>query len=149
MEQLPCHTEMVTPTPIQAQANTLSNTQANTLSNTQANVSGGPNNVTVNPASAAVDSSSDDLGQLNGMSSRKTSGESPTCQIPPENQITCAVEIHREKTKTPTAMMAMTEQPASATTTTATATSTPKSSPAPSTRSPLPHELCHMRETIV
>lgn len=92
------------------------------------------------------------FSQLNGTASRKSSDES-TCQIPPENQITCAVEIHREKTKTPTTMMSMTEHPSSA--------STPRASPTPNPgqgqgsasntprRSPLPYEYGSMRETIV
>lgn len=100
----------------------------------------------LNISSTATGSARDDLGQVNGVSSRKTSGES-TCKIPPENQITCAVEVHREKTtKTTTASTARAEQPAVAATT---PTSTPRDSPAPTTRSPLPHELYHMRETIV
>ncbi|KAK7474999.1 hypothetical protein BaRGS_00033746, partial [Batillaria attramentaria] len=82
------------------------------------------------------------FSQLNGDSSRKSSNESQ-CMIPPENQITCAVEIHREKTKTPTAMLSMTEQPA-----TGTAGSTPRTSPSPS-RVQLPYECGSMRETIV
>ena len=97
-------------------------------------------------------SHADSLVQLNGTASRKVSSDS-SHQVPPHNQVTCAVEIHTgEKSKEPGVVLAMTEQPAvPAATATATSTaSTPQSCPTtPKTRPLLPYEIYQMRETIV
>ncbi|XP_076470113.1 uncharacterized protein LOC143300380 isoform X2 [Babylonia areolata] len=80
---------------------------------------------------------------------RQVSGES-SHPIPPQNQVTCAVEIHGQKTKTD--MIAMTDQaPVTSTSAPSSSTSAPSSSTSTPSKSrpPLPYEIYHMRETIV
>lgn len=111
---------------------------------------GGAMTTTPQPSMTPVETPLPSVGgvpQVNGLPSRAASEECAPRSIPPENQVTCAVEVHREKTKTPTVMMV--EQ--STTTPMTPETVGPRVSPTPSTtsRSLLPYEYGCMRETIV